>query len=82
MNELKGQRQDKCDNCGNWLKPNYRKNCPARYIFCNNCSGRGPVAKQCKMPLGNLVDGFEFMQYETNVIQKWDDETDDEEFGV
>ena len=30
----------------------------------------------------NQIDGFEFTRYETNIIQKWDEERCDEELGV
>ena len=41
VNDIKGRKPDKCHNCGNWLKPNHRENCPAKNITCNNFSGKG-----------------------------------------
>ena len=48
VNEIKGQRSDGCDNCGNWLKPNNRQKRPAKNFICNNCNRRGQFAKYCK----------------------------------
>ena len=33
VNDVKGQRQDKCHNCGSWSKPNNKEHCPARNII-------------------------------------------------
>ena len=48
VNDVKGYVKDKCNNCENCLKPNNRENCPARIVFCNNCSGFGHFAKHCR----------------------------------
>ena len=81
-NDAKGKRQDKFQNCGNRLKPNNREHCPSRNILCNNCSRRGHFAKHYKKATVNQVDDSEFTQYEMNVLQKWDTEKTEEEFGV
>ena len=53
----------------------------ARIIVCHNCSGRGHFARFCKKSSINQLDGsYEFTQFETNVVIKFQ-EHDDEEFG-
>ena len=72
VSDVKSQRQDKCQNCGNWLKQNHREHCHAKNIIYNNCSGRGHFAEQCKKATVIQVDGSVITQYEMNVMQKWD----------
>ena len=76
VNNVKGQRHDKCHNCGNWLKPNHRNT-----IF-NNCIGRGHFAKHCKKATVNQVDESEFTQNDINVLKNRGNEKTEEEFGV
>ena len=83
VNEKKSQRGDKCDNCGNRLKFNHWKNCPARIIICFNCGGRGHFAKHCKETGENKSEATnEFTHFNTNEICRLDLGHDKEKIAI